>query len=433
LALSQQLPLSAALIFVYLPPLYDFRDSILEIMKIGLLKETKIPVDNRVALSPAQLAALQKTYPNDEFVVQASALRAYTDEAYQEAGIPVVEDISDCDILFGIKEAEIHSLLPDKHYFFFGHIAKMQAYNRPLIQTLIEKRITFSDYEYLVDDNNQRVCAFGWWAGIVGTYLTLRGYGLRNHLYELPKPDRTFTLEKLMAALKSIELPKVKLLITGNGRVSHGAQYLLENVGATRLTEAQFLSDEPVDNLCFCNADADRLVVRKDGVPFTWDDFIQDPTRYQSDFMRWGKHADILVCAHFWAPNAPIYLTREDLADPDLKIRIIGDVTCDIMGSIQSTLRSSTHDEPYYDYVPATASEAAAFSSDRNITVMAVDTCPNALAIDTSAYFGEMLTEHVFKPLLNREHSEVIARSTILEKGKLTPRFAYLDAFAKGE
>lgn len=402
-------------------------------MKIGLIRETKNPVDNRVALTPSQMAALQNRYPDDEFVVQSSDTRVFPDAAYREAGLTITDRMDDCDVLFGIKEVEVHTLIPDKHYFFFGHIAKQQASNRPLLQALVKKRITFSDYEYLVDDHNRRLCAFGWWAGFVGTYYTLRGYGIRHGLFELPKPDRQFSMEKLLNALRSVNLPSVKLLVTGNGRVSHGVQELLEQIGAERLPEEDFLSDRPVCKLSFCTADADKLVVRKDGTAFSWEDFQANPSQYSSDFMRWGRHADILVSAHFWNPKAPVYLTQKDLANPELKIRFIGDISCDIQGSLQSTLRASTHDEPYYDYDPDTASEAPAFSSDRHITVMAVDTCPNALAADTSAYFGEKLIEHVFVPLLDRQHSDVIQRSTILEHGRLTPRFSYLKSFADGE
>ena len=206
-------------------------------MRIALIKETKVPVDNRVALSPHQVAELNKKYPAHRIVVQSSDIRAFSDDEYREAGVEVVDDVSDADVLFGIKEAKVESLIPDKQYFFFGHIAKMQEYNRPLLQAFIRKRITFCDYEYLVDDNNLRVCAFGWWAGVVGVYYTLRGYGLKHGLYDLPKPDRRFTLDRLLENLKSIHLPEVRLLVTGAGRVSHGAQYVLENIGARKMTE----------------------------------------------------------------------------------------------------------------------------------------------------------------------------------------------------
>jgi alanine dehydrogenase len=402
-------------------------------MKIALIKETKTPVDNRVALAPKQVAELNKNYPQHQIIVQASDIRAFSDDEYRAEGVEVKNDVRDCDILFGIKEAKIESLIPNKHYFFFGHIAKMQEYNRPLLQAFMQKHITFCDYEYLVDDNNIRVCAFGWWAGVVGVYYTLRGYGLKHKLFELPKPGRGFTMEQLLESLKSIALPKVKLLVTGAGRVSHGAQHVLENIGAHRMTEEEYLSDASVNTLSYCVVDADRLVKRKDGAAFSWDDFTHHAKEYESDFMRWAKKTDMLICAHFWGPEAPVYLSEEDLRNKDMRIRMIGDVTCDIKGSIKSTVRSSTHDEPYFDYNPTTEAEETAFSSDHNISVMAVDTCPNALAMDTSEYFGSMLMKHVFEPLLKGEHSDVIDRSMILKEGNLTPRFEYLKDFAQGK
>ena len=402
-------------------------------MKIALIKETKTPVDNRVALSPKQVAELNKRFPQHKIVVQKSDIRAFTDDEYCSEGVKVVDNLQDCDILFGIKEAKIESLIPDKHYFFFGHIAKMQKYNRPLLQAFIQKHITFCDYEYLVDDKGIRVCAFGWWAGVVGAYYTLRGYGLKHKLYELPKPDRRFTLVQLLESLKSVELPKVKLFVTGAGRVSQGAQHVLENIGAHKMTEEEYLSDTPIQTLSYCVADVDRLVKRKDGGVFSWNDFTHNAKEYKSDFMRWAKKTDVLVCAHFWGPDAPVYLSEEDLRNNDMHIRMIGDVTCDIKGSVKSTVRPATHDDPYYDYNPMTEQDEPAFSSDKNISVMAVDTCPNALAMDTSAYFGEMLTKHVFEPLLRGEHSDVIDRSMILKEGVLTPRFDYLKDFSEGK
>lgn len=402
-------------------------------MKIALIKETKTPVDNRVALTPKQVADLNARYPNHKIVVQSSNIRAYSDQEYRAEGVEVVDSVEDCDILFGIKEAAIDSLIPFKHYFFFGHIAKMQTYNRPLIQSLIHKHITFCDYEYLVNDDGRRVCAFGWWAGVVGVYYTLRGYGLRHHLYDLPMPDRRFTLNQLLESIKSINLPNIKVLITGGGRVSQGAQFVLKQIGATFMGEVEYLNTDQVDHISFCYADADRLVLRKDGSPFSWKDFNESPKEYKSDFLRWARMTDVLVCAHFWAPDAPVYLNQDDLRDKSMRIEMIGDVTCDIMGSIKSTVRPSTHAEPYYDYNPLKELDEPAFTSENNITVMAVDTCPNALALDTSEYFGQMLIQHVFEPLLQGQPSRVIDRSKILDTGVLTDSFSYLLPFANGE
>ena len=275
-------------------------------MKIGLIKETKTPIDNRVALSPKQVADLNRKYPAHKIVVQASDIRAFSDEEYREAGVSVVESVDDCDVLFGIKEAKIQSLIPGKQYFFFGHIAKMQAYNRPLLQAFIQNHITFCDYEYLVDDNNTRVCAFGWWAGVVGVYYTLRGYGLKHGLFELPKPDCRFTIEQLFDSFKEIDLPRIKLFVTGAGRVSHGAQYALDKIGAIKMTEKEYLETEQVDHLSYCFTDVDKLVKRKDGGEFSWTDFTHNAKAYESDFLRWARQTDVLICAHFWAPDAPV-------------------------------------------------------------------------------------------------------------------------------
>ena len=402
-------------------------------MKIGLLKETKSPVDNRVALSPKQVAKLNNTYKKSQIVVQSSDIRAFSDEEYRKEGVEVVDNVEDCDILFGIKEVNISNLIPNKHYFFFGHIAKMQPYNRPLLQTMLNNNLTFTDYEYLVDEKNRRLCAFGWWAGIVGVYYTLRGYGFKTKEFELPKPDLRFTLDIMKEELKRITLPAIKILITGNGRVSQGAQYILNEIGADRLDECQYLSASKVNKLSYFVADSDILVKEKQGKPYVESDFFANPQNYESDFYRFALQADILLSCHFWSSKAPIYLTEDIMRDEKLHIKIVGDVTCDICGSIKSTIRPSTHADPYYDYNPFTLKEEQAFSSENNITVMAVDTCPNALAIDASCFFGEMLTEHVFIPLLERRYTDVINRATIVKDGQLTQAFEYLESFAKGE
>lgn len=402
-------------------------------MKIGIIKETKEPQDNRVALTPEEIVKLQNIYPDTHFVVQKSNVRVYSDEEYVKLGIPVVDSVSDCDILFGIKEADISTLLPKKHYFFFGHIAKMQPYNRPLLQQMIRLGITFSDYEYLVNEKGERVCAFGWWAGVVGVYNTLRAYGLKYNLFQLEKPDTKFTLDILFKRLEKLHLPAIKIVLTGSGRVSHGAVYALKKMGIKEVSVETYLRED-LQEACFCVAGLEQLVQKKqqNGDIFDREDFQKNPHCYQSNFGRFYRVSDILISCHFWAPDDPIYLSEDDLVNPINRIKVIGDITCDIQGSIKSTLRSSTHADPFYDYNPITQAEEKAFSNINNITVMAVDTLPNALAIDTSRYFGEMLSEHVFPLILkNQLNAPLIKRATILEKGQLTEPYSYLKSYAE--
>lgn len=138
------------------------------------------------------------------------------------------------------------------------------------------------------------------------------------------------------------------------------------------------------------------------------------------------------MCSFGGGEEAPVYLSQNDLRRNNFRIRMIDDITCGIMGGIKSTVRPSIHADPYYDYNLVIEKDEAPFISEHNIMVMEVDTCPNALPMDTSEYFGKMLTEHVFTPLLEGFHSDVVKRSTIIKKGVSTERFSYLKDFAGG-
>ena len=404
-------------------------------MKIGLLKETKIPEDNRVALTPTQVKELSREFPDVEFKVQSSPTRAYADNEYSELGITVCDDMSDCDLLLGIKEADIATLLPNKHYMFFGHIAKRQPYNIPLFKTLINNANTFSDYEYLVDDHGVRLVAFGWYAGVVGLYYTLQGWGKKLSAYELPKPHLHFTIEELIANLKNANLGNIRMVLTGTGRVSQGAQYILQQIGAKYMAPQQFIeATSEAGGVVYTVAPLEELVAPDNAdEAFDFDDFIANPEAYHSTFDRFAMSADILLCCHFWSNGQPVYLNEESFRQPGFRLKMIGDITCDIMGSVKSTLRPATHDAPWYDYNPATAKEEPAFSNPENITVMAVDTCPNALPRVTSQYFGEQLIKHVLGDLLRSKgnKSVVLDRATILKDGRLTEYFSSLTDYVE--
>ena len=401
-------------------------------MKIGLLKETKTPVDNRVALIPAQIKELSEKYPDIEFKVQSSDIRAYSDDEYLKEGIEVSDNVDDCDLLLGIKEADISTIIPGKHYIFFGHIAKKQAYNKPLFKKLLDLNTTFSDYEYLVGDDGIRLVAFGWYAGVVGVYYTLMGWGLRTKTFELTRPHMHFSIEEIIHNIKEANISGVKIVLTGSGRVSHGAQHILKEIGALELSPEEFLNIDQPEGIAYCVLPIDELVAPDDpNKEFELNDFINNPKEYHATFSRYTRSADIMLSCHFWTNNQPVYLDREDSKRSDFRIKMIGDITCDIKGSIKSTLRPSTHSAPFYDYNPFTDSEEPAFSTDRNITVMAVDTCPNALPRVTSQYFGEQLTKHVLIDLLNAEsdRSKILDRATIIRDGRLTAEFEYLNDY----
>lgn len=403
-------------------------------MRIGILRETKTPIDNRVALTPDQISHLSQKYPEAKFIVQSSQVRAYQDEEYIEKGIEVRPEVDDCDILFGIKEAAVDTLLPNKHYIFFGHIAKKQRYNIPLFKRLLDLRTTFSDYEYIVGDDGLRLVAFGWYAGVVGVYYTLMGWGLKTGAFTLPMPHHHFTIEEIINNLKKVDLSNIKIVLTGNGRVSHGAQHILKEIGASYLNPEEFLNQNDSEKPIYTVLGIEDLVtpISTDKV-FDRNDFLENPTSYRSDFLKYAKSADIFISCHFWNNDQPVYLEKDDFTSHGFRLKVIGDITCDIQGSIKSTLRSSTHSDPFYDYNPHTQKEEPAFSDKDNITVMAVDTCPNALPRVTSQYFGEKLIEFVLDDLLrsNTDQSKILNRATIIKDGHLTPEFNYLSDYVK--
>ena len=400
-------------------------------INIGILRETKVPADNRVALSPNQIVLLKKEYPQFNFLVQSSKERIFSDDEYLKAGIDVVEDLSDCDYLFGIKEIDADVLIPGKHYFFFGHIAKMQSYNKALLQAMIDKNITFTDYEYLTRNDGKRTCAFGWWAGVVGAYETLRLYGLKYKCFELPTPDSSSSVESLKNNMRST-LPvlanrNVRILVTGKGRVSLGVQDILNGIGIMVASAKEFLEKNAPP--CYCVVCTEDLVSRLDGGRFRRSDFNISPQCFKSDFDKYISNTDILICSHSWQPGQPVYVSKRTISNSQNQIKVIGDITCDINGSIKTTVRPSTHLNPFYD-INSDLQEVPLFSDTDNVSVMAIDNLPNALAREASTYFGERLCQYVFPALLSKVNENVVInRATILEQGRLTEPYNYLRTF----
>lgn len=397
-------------------------------MRIGIIKETKVPEDNRVTFTPEQVVNINQKY-NCQIFIQKSNSRAIEDNEYEKVGIKLIDDLSNCDILFGIKEVDIHSLIPNKHYFFFGHIAKLQKHNKSLLQKMMKLGITFTDYEYLVNENNKRVVSFGWWAGAVGVYNTIRAWGLRHKSFNLEKPHIDTTLEGMISDLQKIKMPVMKIIVTGKGQASQGAQHVLDHMGIKPIDALSFLDNE-LELPSYAVLCLEEIVVPKNkNNSFNRHDFKLNPQNYESNFMSYATKADMLISCHYWGDDDPIYLNYEDLKNPKLKIKVVGDVTCDIMGSIKSTIRPSTHAEPFYDYNKKTEKEELPFTSESNITVMAVDALPNALPTDTSKSFGEQLIDAILPDLFSDEHSTLIENATILIDGKITEKFSYLNDF----
>ena len=400
-------------------------------MKFGILKERKSPPDRRVVFSPNELVRLKQLHQNVTVKVEASDIRVFTDSQYEDLGIKITDDISDCDILFGVKEVPVENLIPNKSYFFFSHTIKKQPYNRKLLQAILDKSIDLYDYETIVDANNRRLIGFGRYAGIVGAYNSIRAFGIKFELYKLPKAETLSGKEALISHLKRLVLPPLKFVITGTGKVGNGAKEVLDAIKIKEVSVENYLTKNYTQPV-YTHIDVLEYNRRKDGQVLDFTDFYHNPGEYVSDFEKFTKVSDIYITGHFHANEAPVILTQQMLQSNDCKIKVVADVSCDVNGPIACTLRSSTIAEPLYGYFPSEGKEVDVFHPAA-VVVMAVDNLPCELPKDASEGFGEMFLEHVIPAFFNGDKDGILQRAKITEKGKLTPRFSYLQDYVDGK
>lgn len=399
-------------------------------MKFGIIKERKSPPDRRVVFSPQALATLKRLHPYAEVFVESSDIRIFNDDMYRAAGIEVVDDVSNCDVLFGVKEVPIDALIPNKKYFFFSHTIKKQPYNRKLLQAILEKRIDLFDHETIVDANYKRLIGFGRYAGIVGAYNGFRAFGIKYELFTLPKAEMLPNQEALIERLKRITLPPVKIVLTGKGKVAKGAKEILDAMKIKQVSVDDYLQKRFNDPV-YVQIDVLDYNRRKDGRIFDNQDFYARPQEYISDFERFTKVSDIFMAGHFAAANAPVILSREMLMAPDNQIRVVADISCDIDGPVACTIRPSTIADPFYGYLPLRHEEVD-FHHPAAIVVMAVDNLPCELPMDASEGFGEMFMEHVIPAFFDGDKNGILARAQVTSNGLLTERFRYLQDYVDG-
>lgn len=399
-------------------------------MKIGIIKEGKTPPDSRVPLTPKQVAAINQ-HGKVKVIVQPSSSRCYSDEEYKAAGVELSNDLSDCDVLMGVKEVPIPALQSDKTYFFFSHTIKKQSYNRKLLQTILKQNIRMIDYETLTDDKGRRLIAFGRWAGIVGAHNGMMTYGNRTKSYQLPQMKNFKDFAAAQDFYKKLQLPQMKIVLTGTGRVANGARETLEAMGIEKVSPTDFLQNE-YPNAVFTQLDCIDYAARKDEKAFDLQDFFNHPAEYKSIFEPYTKIADLMVNGIYWDNAAPVFFTKEAMKQPDFSIQAIADVTCDIapVSSIPSTLFAATIAEPVFGYDVNTETATTPYQS-HTVDMMTIDNLPNELPRDASQNFGEQFIQHILPELLN-ENSEMIARATIAQNGDLTSYFEYLRDYVNG-
>ncbi|MDD7914780.1 NAD(P)-dependent oxidoreductase [Polaribacter ponticola] len=400
-------------------------------MKFGIIKERKNPPDRRVVFSPSKLQEFKEKFSEASIVIEASDIRVFSDKAYQNVGLEVTENLSDCDVLFGVKEVPVEALIPGKKYFFFSHTIKKQPYNRKLLKAILEKNIELFDHETIVKENGARLIGFGRYAGIVGAYNGFRAIGLTNDEFNLPKAETLDSQKELIEELNKIEFKNLKILLTGNGKVAYGAKEMLDGMNIKQVSVEKYINDS-FDEPVYCLADVLDYNERKDGRILDNQDFYNNADMYKSNFMRFAKVTDFFIAGHFYGDGAPFLFTREDAKSKDFKIKYVADISCDIDGPVASTIKPSTIADPIYGYNPHTELEVDYKDKDA-IVVMAVDNLPCELPKDASEGFGEMFLKNVIPAFFNNDKDGVLERSKMTENGKLTKRFSYLQDYIDGK
>src|SRR5580704_7409208 len=316
-------------------------------IKIGLIREGKLPADNRVAMTPAQCKWIHKNSEEVKMIAQTSPHRCFTDREFVHAGVEVKEDMQECDILMGIKEVPPVELIADKTYLFFSHTKKMQAHNRAMFQEILHKKITLIDYECMEHEDGQRILGFGFFAGVVGAHNGIIAYGARTGAYDLQRVYLQNSFRKLIHTYFGLKLPNIKVVVTGSGRVAHGILEVMNLLGIIEVEPDELLQRKfsyPV----FTQLKGADLYEHKTDTSYKREDFHHHPQNYRCKFLPYAHIADILMNGIYWDEQMPRLFEWEDLAAPEFRLRTIADITDDKHGSVPCNIADGTLADPVY-------------------------------------------------------------------------------------
>ena len=399
-------------------------------IRIGLIKEGKTPHDNRVALTPAHCKWIHKNASHVRVIAQSSDVRCFSDKEYLSAGVEVKDELSDCDILLGIKEVPIDQLIDGRTYLFFSHTKKKQPNNQKLLRAILEKNIRLVDYECLEHEDGQRIIGFGFFAGVVGAHNGMMAYGNRTGLYHLDRVYKQRSFRELIHHYFGIRLPNVKIVVAGSGRVAHGLLEIMNLMGVHEVEPDDYLVRRfayPV----YTQLKGADLYMNKTSGKYSRQEFHDNPERYSCKFLSYASQTDILLNGVYWDVNVPRLFEHEEIKANDFIIQTIADVTDDKNGSVPINCGDQSIEDPVYGIDRMTLQKTAPYLPG-SIDVMAVGNLPNELPRDASRYFGEQLIKYVLDDLV-KGGSQIIERATMTKDGRLTELYSYLEDYARGQ
>jgi len=408
-----------------------------KIITLAVLAEARID-ENRTPFSPTQISNLLNKFSNLKIIVQPSKRRCFEDKDYLKAGAQITDNLSSVDIIFGIKEVDISTLIKDKTYLFFSHTSKVRQhigqvikdkaiiYKKELLKEVIKKNITLIDYENIRDSSGKgyRYLGFGRFAGIIGAYNTLNLYLKLNNKQQLPRAFEINNYEQVKNIISKQNFNKLKILLTGSGRASKGAIELLKHANIRQVSINDYLNNK-YDEAVFCNISAKNHIERKDGKDSSYQDFILNPHEYNSKVKNYLFDTDMFIACHYWDPKFPKLFSSKQINEIK-NLKIIGDITCDINGSVPTTIRSTSISKPYYSINTDSMKEIEL--GNKGIAVMAVDNLPSELPRDASEEFGSSVISEVLPYLIDKDDGR-INRATTASNGKFCENFTYLNDF----
>jgi len=401
-------------------------------LKIGLIKEGKVPPDSRVVLPPAYAQELMEKYPELLIVVvEDYENRCFSNEEYKNHNIEIVHDVSDCDLLLGVKEVPAEKLIAGKTYMFFSHTIKKQEHNKHLLKEIIRKKIRLIDYECLHDEKCVRLIGFGRFAGIVGAQHALVMWGLKSGNYSLKRAAEYHDIQEMFSHYDNTDFGTMKILITGNGRVSKGAAEVLKRANIMELSAYDYLNysgNKPV----FCICDMDVLYEHKNHEKFEFEHFFIHPEEFRCVFDKFSKSTDILINGMYWNPRAERLFEKNAVKNEDFRISVISDISCDINGSVPLTSHASTIAEPYFAFDRQTLINTKPFS-ENSLSLMTIDNLPNELPRDASEHFARVMIDKILPLFFENPQHEILHNATIAEHGKLGQFYQYLESYIESD
>ena len=428
--------------------------------RIGVRREDKSRWERRSPLTPDHVRLL-KGEQGILTAVQPSDIRIFDDQDYVDAGAAIDEALDGCPVVLAVKEIPLDQLHDDTAYLFFSHTIKGQAHNMPLLQALLDGRCTLIDYERITDDEGRRLVFFGRHAGLAGMVDTLWAFGERLRAegmkspFDAIRPAHTYATlddvrnaafelgERILADGLPSEIEPVVFGFAGYGNVSMGAQEIFDllphiEVAPNEMASAVAGGTELGNRLIKVVFREEHLARPIDGGAFDLDRYYAEPDAFEARFETWLPDLTVLVNCIYWDARYPRLITKDALerlyAGGDARLKVIGDITCDVEGSIECNVRTTDQDDPIYTYRPGDQAVEDGATED-GVTVLAVDNLPCELPHDASNQFGDMLMP--FLPALaacdfsksfdDLELPPALKRATIVHRGQLTPDYLYLD------